>query len=652
MSSRGNPKDPTKYLGSNVYLIVTVSRNREPTSADYRQPETGALYSPGTVWHISKNPTTGTEGELWILSKIVANVATWMKMGDGLRSLYGINVPLGISPVIVDLNNRITFTSSDSSIAITGSTNTIDFVADNTYYSLTPYIVGQTGDEHAQYIGPTGIQDAINAAISNGATNTNRVNVYVKPGTYNAFVIHAGINIISLNRNLQQGQPGTVVILGKITADFTGSMEISGCELRTNGDYFLEVTGSSACVPTLKECYLNCLDHNGIHYTTANSSSNIFVDECETDLNNSSVTLHTKTSSGVIRYSDTDMFNTAGSMVPSTDSGGGVEFYSCTHNISFQFTGTAGIISEFSGGGTPNSIIYDLQGSGGVIENFFGNSGTAPCINIGSSAIVDMNYSRITSSNTNAISGSGTLSYAFLAFGTSQAIQNTITLIPTVTKNPFGPILRVITASGTYIPTPGMKFAYVQATGGGAGGGGTPATTSGQVAVGSGGAGGGTGTDLYTAAQIGVSQAITIGTGSPGGIGVSAIDANDTLFGALLVGEGGTGGQASGASTVAATNDSDGGDGSGAIPISGGSGQGGTGAFVGATGFAKGGTGGSSVFGSGSDAGGNTGPTGGGNAKDAQIYGAGGAGAHSIGSGGPFTGGAGSDGIVIITEYL
>jgi hypothetical protein len=72
-----NPIKPTKYTGTNKYISFFVSRNRQPLLSDYRQPETGTLYSVGTLWQVSKDPTTGTEGEIWVLQKIVSNQAFW-----------------------------------------------------------------------------------------------------------------------------------------------------------------------------------------------------------------------------------------------------------------------------------------------------------------------------------------------------------------------------------------------------------------------------------------------------------------------------------------------------------------------------------------------------------------------------------------------
>lgn len=72
-----SPLNPTKYLGPNVYQACVVSRPRAPLGSDYRQPETGKLYPIGSVWQVGKDPSTGTEGDLYMLSMIVANVATW-----------------------------------------------------------------------------------------------------------------------------------------------------------------------------------------------------------------------------------------------------------------------------------------------------------------------------------------------------------------------------------------------------------------------------------------------------------------------------------------------------------------------------------------------------------------------------------------------
>src|SRR5213595_1705770 len=99
-----NPKLPTKHVGTNKYITFFVTRNRIPTLADYRQPETGTLYSIGTVWAVSKDPTTGTEGDLYMLSKIVSNQGYWTLISSGQGNIDSIMVDTftapGTNPVV------------------------------------------------------------------------------------------------------------------------------------------------------------------------------------------------------------------------------------------------------------------------------------------------------------------------------------------------------------------------------------------------------------------------------------------------------------------------------------------------------------------------------------------------------------------------
>lgn len=77
-----SPKNPRRYLGPSVAVPIIVIRNREPTGADIKQPNTGKYYSFGTFWLVGEtspgvSPTTGARGDLWYLGFIDSNVATW-----------------------------------------------------------------------------------------------------------------------------------------------------------------------------------------------------------------------------------------------------------------------------------------------------------------------------------------------------------------------------------------------------------------------------------------------------------------------------------------------------------------------------------------------------------------------------------------------
>jgi hypothetical protein len=182
-------------------------------------------------------------------------------------------------------------------------------------------------------------------------------------------------------------------------------------------------------------------------------------------------------------------------------------------------------------------------------------------------------------------------------------------------------------ASGTYTPDPNMKYCEVEAFGGG--GGGASASTN------SGGGGGGAGeqaTSVLTAADIGASKTVTIGTG-----GAADSNGGNTSLGSLVVANGGLAGNGSASQTA----------GGGGLGGSGGTGQK---LFRGA----PGGSGGGTLSGSQSAPGGSGGGSGGGigrratNGTDGQANsGGGGAG----GSGTSSSGGAGGSGFIWIKEF-
>jgi hypothetical protein len=206
----------------------------------------------------------------------------------------------------------------------------------------------------------------------------------------------------------------------------------------------------------------------------------------------------------------------------------------------------------------------------------------------------------------------------------------------------------VFSAGGTWTPNPNMLAAQLETIGGGAGGGGAFSGTGHS----SGGGGGGAGSYsrvTISKATAGASQAVTIGTAGTGGAGTAPGTAGTaTSIGSLCVAPGGAPG-GGGPDAGNGTGGAGGTAGTGDVQGTGMSGQGGIGTgTLNFPGF--GGAGGSaSPFGSG----GNTQLTSGnGPGTAATGHGSGGGGAGSYNSvGGNATGGAGSPGLAIVTEY-
>ncbi|EMY0684912.1 hypothetical protein AAH820_004344 [Yersinia enterocolitica] len=195
----------------------------------------------------------------------------------------------------------------------------------------------------------------------------------------------------------------------------------------------------------------------------------------------------------------------------------------------------------------------------------------------------------------------------------------------------------IITSSGTYTPTSGAKFAWVQIVGGGGGGGGATSSQNFNAAGGGGSAGG------YAAKWVDLSSissvVVTIGAGGNGASasGTNGSSGGITSFGSIFSASGGSQGNSAvgtgnNMSTIVGAGNQGGTGTGGDLNCSGGSGLGGVSASPTIAGASVGpGIGGSSIL---------SGPGG---------YGAGGNGGATVANSVP--GSSGRSGIAIIWEY-
>jgi len=188
--------------------------------------------------------------------------------------------------------------------------------------------------------------------------------------------------------------------------------------------------------------------------------------------------------------------------------------------------------------------------------------------------------------------------------------------------------VQIITNSGTYTPTLDMIQCFTELTGGG-GGAGSGSGTS----YGGGGGGAGYGKSIFTAAEIGASQAVVIGVAGLGSVG-AGVGGNGgvSTFGSFITAPGGNGGGGSGFNVPGGNA----GIATGANIINSGGSQGG-GGLNGVQG-----SGGSSLLGIGGQVANGSSP-----GNNGTGYGSGG-GACNMSQ----TAGNGAAGVCIITEYI
>lgn len=289
------------------------------------------------------------------------------------------------------------------------------------------YIVSAGGiTDGANY---TTIATAYAAAVSAGAPQT----VFIQPGTYTENItLTAGINLAAFQAD---ALTPNVTINGMLTATFAGTVSISGICLQTNSNFALSVTGSAATLVELQGCFVYALNNNAIHFTSSSGASKIELRNCKGDFGNTGIGFLTFSGVGALKIFGGAYENNAASSTVSTVSGGG------TLNINNAF-----IFFPITTSGTSNVAIINcevfspliINGNGAQILCSYISGGADSAITVSGSAALDLYECTIDSSNTNAITGSGTIRYGGISFSSFSSTINTTTQIPKSFSVPQG----------------------------------------------------------------------------------------------------------------------------------------------------------------------------------------------------------------------
>lgn len=283
--------------------------------------------------------------------------------------------------------------------------------------------------------------------------------IFIRPGTYTEnLTLKAGVNLTAFSGDELTPE---VTIVGTCTFTAAGSVSISNIRLQTNSANLLAVTGSSASIVYLNNCYLNCSNNTGINFTSSSSSSLIQIQSCNGNIGTTGITFFTASGSGTINIYSSFIQNTGSSVTNSTISSGSL--YIKHSNIQFAITtsSTGVLVAEHNdhdlgslnttaithGGNTASRLCYCLL-----------QTGTATPLSVTSTMFVEQCI--ISSSNATAISGAGNISIAACEYpgnSTSPTIVPTQTYIPTSTY-----------VEGTWTPTlssTSLNITYTTRTG-------------------------------------------------------------------------------------------------------------------------------------------------------------------------------------------
>lgn len=298
----------------------------------------------------------------------------------------------------------------------TGSGSTVN-IEDRTW--TTPFVV-----DASSTVGLRGTYTTIASALTDAVSGQT---IYIRPGTYTEnLTLKAGVNLAAWGGS--ELTP-TVTIVGNATATFVGTCSISDIRLQTNAAAFLTVSGSSATTVNLKNCYLNCTNATGISFSSSSSSSFIYIFNCRGDIGTTGISVFAHSGAGILTFDDCYMGVSGNSVTASTVSGSGVlNILHCTMNfpVTTSSTSNMGFYNTYFDMGSLNTTILTCGGSG--INTAYGcqfRSGTSSAISVGAGALLTINQCILDSSNTNTMTGLGTVNYTNLSCTQSSIINTT-----------------------------------------------------------------------------------------------------------------------------------------------------------------------------------------------------------------------------------
>ena len=278
---------------------------------------------------------------------------------------------------------------------------------------LTPYVVDASTTN-----GSKGTFTTIAAALTQASADSYQGDIFIRPGTYTENpTLPAGINLTASGSD---GLTGTVIINGNITCSGNGTSTIYGIQLQTNSAAFLTVSGSSATVVNIVNCFLNNTNTTGISYTNSNASSRLNIYQSFGDILTTGISLYTMSSAGSMTIFNCQLLNSGNSTTASSSSNGTITFSNC--NVKFPISTSSSAVISFKTTIVDtiglNTTALTLTGTASNKNNDFSKflSGTATAITIGSGVTLNLQNCIIGSTNASVISGAGTLAYSGIIY--------------------------------------------------------------------------------------------------------------------------------------------------------------------------------------------------------------------------------------------
>ncbi len=411
--------DPLNNLTNTYQRPIFINAARTPR--DIRTFPTSADIQPsGTQWQANL-ATTSYGGVIYETS----GGGVWTISG-GEQAIETINT---ISPTTTG-NFTI---SGNANMNISGTTNGIILNP----YNCASIIVDPTPGK--------GNYTTIGAAL---AAATSGKTIFIRPGTYTEnLTLVPGVNLTAFDCD---AFTPNVTINGKITLSGAGTVSISGIALQTNSDFCIVVSGTAASILNLYNCNIMCLNNTGVSYTCSNAASSLNIFNADINTATTGIGVYSMTSAGGLFIFNCFAANSGASTTANSNSNGVVTILYSQFGTPFATSSTGEIVFLYNLFSTQNVTGITTAGSstGNQVSFNLISTGSASAISAGTGTSILMEGNGIDSSNTNAITGIGTVKLGMNSFSTSKIINTT-----TVTPLGFYPGNIIGTAGNTVFAT-------------------------------------------------------------------------------------------------------------------------------------------------------------------------------------------------------
>lgn len=257
--------------------------------------------------------------------------------------------------------------------------------------------------------------------------------IFVRTGSYTEdLTLIAGVNICAFDCD---SLTPNVTITGTQTANFVGTVSISGIKFTSVSVSCITSTGTNASVLNLFNCSI--IIPNGIFGIVENNVNAIFnLYNCTSNTTGTTAGAFINGATGTVNLYSCNIFNTGLSTLGSSSIVNHVNAYNCNffRNLVATRVGDAYLLYNcLVDTSSQNLIALEASTNADTLAlrafNSIIKGGSAAAVAITNAAAVGSLYNCVVdSTNTNAISGAGTLIYSEIAFSnTSSTIQGTLT---------------------------------------------------------------------------------------------------------------------------------------------------------------------------------------------------------------------------------